>query len=42
MMERYLQLHVARSPAMPVDRATDTLTTILSRVLYGVPQPTSD
>ena len=42
MMERYLQLHVARAPAVPVDRATDTLTTILQRVLYGVAQPSSD
>lgn len=42
MMERYLQLHVGRTPGVPVDRATDTLTTILSRVLYGVPQPSSD
>jgi AcrR family transcriptional regulator len=42
MMERYLQLHVGRSPGVAVDRATDTLTTILTRVLYGVPQPSSD
>ena len=42
MMERYLQLHVARAPGVPVDRATDTLTTILQRVLYGVAQPSSD
>jgi hypothetical protein len=42
MMERYLQLHVGSSPGVAVDRATETLATILSRVLYGVPQPSSD
>jgi hypothetical protein len=44
MMERYLQLQIGRRPDAPVDRATDTLTTIWSRVLYGVAQaqPSSD
>jgi AcrR family transcriptional regulator len=42
MMERYLQLQIGRTPHAPIDRATDTLTTILSRVLYGVAQPSSD
>ena len=42
MTERYLQLLVARTPGVPVERVTETLTTILTRVLYGVPQASSD
>jgi AcrR family transcriptional regulator len=35
MMERYLLLSVARSPATPPEQAADVLATIWSRVLYG-------
>jgi AcrR family transcriptional regulator len=42
MAERYLQLQIGRSPAASVDGVAETLTTIMSRVLYGMPQPSSD
>ena len=42
MMERYLQLQLGRAADAPVDSVADTLTTIWSRVLYGVAQPSSD
>jgi AcrR family transcriptional regulator len=35
MMERYLQLHLGRTPDVPVEPLADALTTIWSRVLYG-------
>ena len=42
MMERYLQLQLGRMPQAEVEPTADALTTIVSRVLYGVPQPSSD
>ena len=42
MMERYLQLRLGRTPEAPVEPITGALSTIWSRVLYGVPQPSSD
>jgi hypothetical protein len=42
MMERYLQLQLGRTPQAEVEPTADALTTIVSRVLYGVPQPSSD
>jgi AcrR family transcriptional regulator len=43
MMERYLQLQLGRAnDHQDVGPIADTLTTIWSRVLYGVAQPSSD
>jgi TetR/AcrR family transcriptional regulator, ethionamide resistance regulator len=42
MMERYLQLELGRTPQAPVEPVAGALTTIWSRVLYGVPQSSSD
>ena len=42
MMERYLQLQLGRTPQAEVEPTAAALTTIVSRVLYGVPQPSSD
>jgi len=42
MMERYLQLGLGRTPDAPVEPIADVLSTIWSRVLYGVAQPSSD
>jgi AcrR family transcriptional regulator len=35
MIERYLQLRLGEMPHTPVDRVAETLSTILSRALYG-------